>query len=350
MSNKKKLFKKLLLTTIIAVYFLIFVGGIVRSTGSGMGCPDWPRCFGQIIPPTSVNQLPENYKQLYASNRHEKNVKLSKLIASLGFKNYAEKIISDKSILVEEDFNVLKTWIEYVNRLIGAVIGLLIFLTFISAVYGFMDKKSIPLMSFGSVLLVGLQGWLGSVVVSTKLLPGMVSLHMSLALLLVLLLIYTYFKAHHSKTNFTISYSKIRRLSVILLIMFAVQIILGTQVREGVDLAAINLGNPLRHKWIDSLGIIFKFHRSYSLIIVAVIGYLAYLTYKKRLSEVFKFIIVILLLVLLEILGGAIMAYFSIPAFIQPFHLVISTIIFGLLYYVFLLTSKNNIIHEQSTL
>ncbi|HHP7241583.1 MAG TPA: heme A synthase [Cyclobacteriaceae bacterium] len=350
MSNKKRLFKNLLFTTIIAVYLLIFVGGIVRSTGSGMGCPDWPKCFGQIIPPTSLNQLPENYKQLYASKRHEKNVKFSKLIASLGFKDYANKIISDKSILVEEDFNVLKTWIEYINRLIGALIGLLIFLTFISAVYGFMDKKSIPLMSFGSVLLVGFQGWIGSIVVSTKLLPGMVSVHMSLALLLVLLLIYTYFKAHHSKSNFTISYSKIRRLSIILLIMFAVQIILGTQVREGVDLAAINLGNPLRHKWIDSLGMIFKFHRSYSLVIIAVTGYLAYLTYKKKLSQVFKFMSAILLLVLLETVGGTIMAYFSIPAFIQPFHLVISTIIFGLLYYVFLLTSKNNIIHEQSTL
>ena len=63
-----------------------------------MGCPDWPTCFGQWVPPTSESDLPRNYQEIYAD---------------LGY--------------AETRFNVVKTWTEYVNRLIGVGIGLLIF-------------------------------------------------------------------------------------------------------------------------------------------------------------------------------------------------------------------------------
>ena len=189
-SFSSKRFRIIGVVTIASVYFLILVGGIVRSTGSGMGCPDWPKCFGSWVPPTNISQLPDNYLTVYKNQRIEKNKKLVNFLNKLGFTQVSQDIFSHPSQYIETEFNFSKTWIEYLNRLVGALIGVFIFFTLIFSFYYYKIDRSIFYLSVFSFILVGFQGWLGSLVVSTNLLSVMITVHMAFDLVLVAVLIY----------------------------------------------------------------------------------------------------------------------------------------------------------------
>lgn len=334
-------FKKLSSSTIIAVYLLILVGGIVRSSGSGMGCPDWPRCFGSWVPPTSADQLPPDYKEIYSDKRHQKNLRMARYLQLAGMDTTADKLMNDESIREEADFNPVKTWIEYVNRLIGVVIGLLIFATF---VYSVKLRKSHPEVFCASLLAfigVVFQGWIGSIVVSTNLLPGMISFHMVLALLIVLLLIYAYFRTTElAQVANAVGSAKVQWLLAVCMVLFLVQLLMGVGVREGVDshLAA----GAGRDEVLEMIGFKFFFHRSFSWLILA--GHLLLLYWlwnsgvvslSSRLASVLTALVVV------EIVTGAAMGYFSIPAVLQPVHLLVASVIFGFQVYLFLLVRKS---------
>ncbi|WP_373494843.1 heme A synthase [Aquiflexum sp.] len=339
--NSINSFRRISLITVLAVYFLILVGGIVRSTGSGMGCPDWPKCFGSWIPPTSVNQLPNDYQDIYLAKRVEKNEKFIAQLESLGFQEKAAEIKNDKSILIEEEFNPVKTWIEYVNRLIGALIGILVFLTLLRSIPLWNQDKVIPILAFFNMILVLFQAWIGSIVVSTNLLTWMITLHMVLALLIVCLLLYVHYRAHRLAYPVQKMTAKPNRLFVILLIAFvlmSVQIVLGTQVRESADKVAFEFGNLLRGEWISHLGLPFLIHRSYSLLILGIHLLFIYKVYKYSLrhAKVFKWSQVLMVVLFIEIMTGVGMAYFAIPAFLQPIHLLMGTLIIGIQFVILL--------------
>jgi cytochrome c oxidase assembly protein subunit 15 len=320
---------------VIAVYFLILVGGIVRSTGSGMGCPDWPKCFGSVVPPTSVDQLPKNYQEIYLQLRLAKNERFVATLEKLGFDETAKRIATDKSILVEEEFNATKTWIEYINRLIGVVIGLLILLTVWKSFKLWKIDKWIPINAIVSLVLVLFTGWIGSIVVSTNLLPWMITFHMLLALALVAVLLYINHRSGRLQVAKSMHVTVPARVQWVLILgtlLMLVQIILGTQVREQLDQVAASFGDLLREEWIDQIGLTFIIHRSFSLLLLGihVLYFFWAFRYSVRRSKVNLWSQVLLVTILLEIGTGMSMAYFGIPAFLQPIHLLLGSMILGI--------------------
>ncbi|KEO74897.1 COX15/CtaA family protein [Anditalea andensis] len=342
--NKQRIssFRRISLITAVAVYFLILVGGVVRSTGSGMGCPDWPKCFGSWVPPTHVDQLPLNYQDIYLAKRLEKNERFVSMLTVLGFEDKALAIQNDKSILIEEEFNVSKTWIEYINRVIGVIIGFLVIATLLYALPLWKIDRILPILSFVNLVLVVFQGWIGSIVVSTNLLGWMISVHMVLALLIVCLLLYVHYRAFRLAYPVSYATEKPNRLFYILLTGFVLmifQIVLGTQVREQLDAVAFRFGNLFRSEWINYLGIEFLIHRSYSLVLLGIHLVFVYKVYKYSLrsTSIFKWSQILILNILFVIITGVGMAYFGIPAFLQPLHLLLGSLIIGLQFVILLL-------------
>lgn len=333
--------------TVISIYLLILVGGIVRATGSGMGCPDWPKCFGQWVPPTEASQLPADYKQVYTAQRVAKNQKLARTLASLGFKQVAGNIFDHPTQYIETDFNATKTWIEYVNRLLGALIGIFVFVTAVVAWPYWQRDRPVFWLAVASWLLTGFQGWLGSLVVSTNLLPVMVTIHMGLALFIVALLLYAAHRARWGSVEQELSHqleletlggqddeevavaTGLRWLLWGALLLTFGQIIIGTQVREEIDQIAAVAGYAQRATWIDKLGSVFESHRTLSAIVVLVNVYVGYQLWQMAVPTLRRLVMATWMVLGLEMVAGITLAYFALPAFVQPIHLTLATMLFG---------------------
>ena len=305
-------FRRLGMITICAVYLVILVGGIVRASGAGMGCPDWPTCFGQWVPPTSEAQLPENYQEIYAER---------------GYKN--------------TQFNPVKTWTEYTNRLVGVSIGFCILLTAWASRIYLKSDKSIFYLCLSVLFITGFQGWLGSAVVASNLKPFMITLHMLLALFIVALLIFSIAKSQRDYLV-DIDSSQLSS-SVYTAIKFAmgftlIQIAMGTQVREAVDFIAHEHKYIDREYWRDSFPIIFYIHRSFSAIILFTNLWISWKIYQSvdKDNVLLRCAYLLVGVIATAIIAGITLDRLGVPPIAQPIHLLMANIIFGVQFFIYI--------------
>jgi len=296
-------FTRMAWVTLLAVLFLIWVGAMVRATGSGMGCPDWPTCFGQWVPPTDVSQLPANYKEIYADHGYAAN-----------------------------DFDPRKTWIEYLNRLTGTSIGLLIFITLILAFQVRQQRRLVFRMTLAAFVAVGLNGWLGSVVVKTNLHPAVITTHMLLSFAVIAALIVALCDSTRERLYLKNSSQLLRYSAGLAVLVTLIQVALGAQVREGVDaIAAVSGDFNNRDGWVAQLGATLNWHRGFAIIVFLVnITVFWQLRQHSQLPRLIARVSWVLLTVLLVIVTlGGIMVVFSIPKMAQPLHLFFVVLLFS---------------------
>lgn len=323
--NFSKSFVRFNWLALVFIYLVVIAGSFVRITGSGMGCPDWPKCFGQWVPPTEEAQLPDDYKEIYLEKRLKKLDKFTRFLRGIGMEETAQRIEEDPTVLQEEDFNGRKTWTEYVNRLCGFLAGNALLIAFIWMLLRYRKRRLIVVASINLVLMA-VQGWFGSIVVASNLVPWTITVHMLLALVIIGLQLYIMRLISPSQQK---EISLKRWTFYLVWICFAItfyQMFLGTQVREAID-ELTKMGYS-REDWTNELGATFYIHRSFSWLVLVLLTIVAWKNEKGEKHKSLRWVYIVLAL---ELLSGVLLAHLDMPGLVQTSHLIFATIIFGIL-------------------
>ncbi len=330
-------FRKIAKLTLVLVYLVIIAGAVVRMTGSGMGCPDWPKCFGYYIPPTNAEVLEWRPQREFEKGQViivDETLQIAQSnFTALGHYNSANwKPYTKHDYAI---FNVWHTWIEYINRLLGALAGLFTLILAVYSIRYWKTDKSVTILSWLTVLGMGFQAWLGATVVYSVLAPVKITVHMVMALLIVAFLLLIIFRVKPNKRSQK-TFLPLNYLFVAVLLLTLIQIILGTQVRQFVDEQVKIVGENSKDLWLLEPNLQFYIHRSLSILVLAANVFLWFTIKAKKLY--FPKINWVLVLIGLEIITGISMYYIDFPFGSQPAHLVLASLLFGVQFYLILET------------
>ena len=306
--------QKLALLSIVLLIVLIFAGAVVRVTGSGLGCPDWPTCWGEFIPPTSIEQVDEAY--------------LEKKLPR--FKKSAERFgRNPDEITVErllEEYDPVQTWIEFTNRLLALPVLLANFLLMIAC----LRSQIMPKLGVSAFALVIISALTGIVVVASGLRSGVVTIHMALAFLQLFVLTYLSWAGVRPGSLRTQIAGPSRPQVMILLSCVMIEWAMGSQIREVTDRLMMEQGIASRGTWIDEISesFIYLIHRSFSWsILIAAL----WLGYKSRWKG--KIPRLVLGLVFALMLMGLILSNSGIHAVVQVLHVGVAGGLVAAVYY-----------------
>jgi len=323
--TKEKAFKLFSGLTLIFSLLVVLAGALVKATGAGMGCPDWPKCYGYWVPPMEEEQVMWSAGKHYGEgvmviHNHQLFVALHDISNEKEFSeaNWEEYKKHDYA-----EYKARHTITEYLNRLCGAILGIMaILMLYFSISY----RKTKPAVFWGSIItliLILFEGYLGAKVVDSNLKPLKISIHLYFAFLILIAVVFTRSKVL-SNVEVTGKHSKlIHRLLIASLLLLAVQLFLGSNVREAFDHLRLNLES--RDLWVDKADWIFLSHRTFTWLYGGVTGALIYLLFEAKIKH--YTIKAIAVLIALNIVTGVIMGYFAVPQFAQPIHLVFASLL-----------------------
>ena len=315
-------FQKTALAALLATIFLIYVGAIVRATGSGLGCPDWPKCWGELVPPTSLDQV--DFDKLNIEKFQKKNPSITR-----------------ESLAAE--FNPVHVWVEFINRLVSLPVGLFTLSTFLLSFQFLRKQKRVFFGSFAALALVLTNAILGAIVVSSGLKPGVITLHMALAIILICVFVYIIYRGGQRLPSVNLGSQKglLRSTLIILFVACVVEGIMGSQVREITDELALKFKDTPRNVWheiLEQKGI-YLFHRSFSWIIL-VLGIFLFAKTRNADGDLAQLSIKVTFgVILAQMVLGVLMSHVSVHPVVQVLHIGLSSVLIVALFWL-ILTSR----------
>lgn len=336
METRITFFVKFTTFTLGLLFILIAAGSIVRSTGSGMGCPDWPKCFGYLVPPTDISTLTLNEGRAFEKGQM---VIANDTLWVATAATVAGKSI-DRNIWIKypkhdySKFNARHTWTEYINRLIGALTGLFVLIMFVLSIR--LKHRQLIIASLLVVLLTGFQAWLGAKVVASNLAPLKITTHMAMAFVILLLIVYILFTLKSlAQKRTVISDLWLKKAATFLFIFTFLQMIVGTQVRQQIDRFSHALADQPRQTWIDGLGYLFMGHKNMALLLTIATFLLLRKMKQNGINVTFPFS-ALLIITLVEFGVGLGLNFLGLPWFLQPTHLVLAGMVLSIQFYMLL--------------
>ena len=322
------LYQKLAAAALVSVLVLIFVGATVRVTGAGMGCPDWPTCWGLLIPPTSLDEV--DFDKLDIEK----------------FQRKAEHMGRDPDTITREtlrkEFNSRHVWTEFINRLFSLPVGLFTLATFIVSFLLMKDRPHVFWFSFLALILVLANAWMGARVVYSGISPGILTTHLALAMALICVLTFCTWSGtkHPLKLQMDSRAPLVRMLVIGLLMLVIAEGIMGSQIREMTDeMAKSHLDTP-RGSWIGELegSMIYLLHRSFSWVILFVTIFAFIVAKRSQSGSIFPSQTGVLSIVFSQMVLGLVMAQIHIYSWIQVLHVGLAAILLSLVFRWFLIT------------
>ena len=316
MSFARRFLPRFALLTVVLLYLVVLAGAIVRATGSGMGCPDWPKCYGRLIPPTDVSQI--DFSQL----------DIEKFRAAWK-RGHVSVEVSEETL--RKNFSAKATWIEFSNRLVGSISGLAALATLVCALVSRPRRGRLIALLTGQLVLFGMVAWLGKRVVETNLLPWQITAHMALAVALVTTALLARYWIQPGRS--VLVSSSLRWHLVVALMFTLMQIFLGTQVRETVDQLAAT-GDCCGERVEQVLGTPLVWHRVGAIGVLTLVSIAFFrLKFSPPAAGAAPVLITLMgLLVAAEYGVGVILVFAGLPAILQPLHLLFAVILHGMLF------------------
>jgi cytochrome c oxidase assembly protein subunit 15 len=337
----KNRFPTIVKITLASLYLIFLAGSIVRMTGSGMGCPDWPKCFGYYIPPTSEEQITWQPNSIYEEGIiiikdevlfvAEQEVKTTSIFDENNWEEYTKHEYAT--------FNKFHTWVEYINRLVTVLSGFIFLFLLAGSLKFRKENKWIPVISFIAFFFMLVEAVLGKMVVDSNLKPTMITIHMVIGLLIIGLVLRLLFIIRKEKTSYKY-HALFNRLLILSIIFSLIQIAMGTQVRQFIDEQVKLFGFENKEYSLMNPSFKFYFHRSFTIAIILVNFGLFYLNQLHKLG--YKLVNWILALLFLETITGILMYYAEFPLGTQAIHLLSGALLFGVQFYLWMQSRKTS--------